>query len=102
MKRKRLLMENAVPVLSWRETARADLLAIVEYIADDNLDAAQALKDEIETRVSELARFPQMYKLGRIAGTREMVVRQDFIVVYAEDAETVSVLRVLHAAQQWP
>ena len=102
MKHKLLLMGNVVPVLSWRETARADLLAIVEYIADDNPDAAQALKDEIETRVSELARFPQMYKSGRVAGTREMVVRQNFIVVYAEDAETVSVLRVLHAAQQWP
>ena len=102
MKRKRLLMENAVPVLSWRETARADLLAIVEYIADDNPDAAQELKDEIETKVSELARFPQMYKTGRVIGTREMVVRPNFIVVYTEDADAVSVLRVLHAAQQWP
>ena len=102
MKRKRLLMENAVPVLSWRKTACADLSAIVEYIADDNPDAAQELKDEIETRVSELARFPQMYKSGRVVGTREMTVRSNFIVVYAEDTKTVSVLRVLHAAQQWP
>ena len=102
MKRKRLLMGNAVPVLSWRGTARSDLLAIVAYIADDNPDAVQELKDEIETRVSELARFPQMYKPGRVTGTREMVVRQNFIVVYTDDAEAVSVLRVLHAAQQWP
>ena len=102
MKRKLLLMRNVVPVLNWRETARADLLAIVEYIADDNPDAAQELKDEIEARVSALARFPQMYKPGRVAGTREMVVRPNFIVVYAEDAKTVSVLRVLHASQQWP
>jgi addiction module RelE/StbE family toxin len=91
-----------MPVLNWRETARADLLAIVGYIADDNPDAAQALKDEIEARVAELARFPQMYKQGRVAGTREMVVRPNYIVVYAEDAATVSILRVLHAAQQWP
>jgi len=47
-----------VPVLSWRKTARSDLLAIVEHIADDNPDAAQELKNEIETRVSELVRFP--------------------------------------------
>jgi len=102
MKHKRLLMENAVPVLSWRSTARADLLAIIEYIADDNPDAAQVLQDEIEARVSELTRFPQMYKQGRVSGTREMVVRSNYIVVYVEDAATVSVLRVLHAAQQWP
>ena len=32
-------------VLEWREAARADLLAIVDYISDDNPDAAQRLKD---------------------------------------------------------
>ena len=40
--------------------------------------------------------------VGRVEGTREMVVRSNYIVVYAEDADTVTVLRVLHAAQQWP
>ena len=30
--------------LPWREAARADLLAIVDYISDDNPDAAQRLK----------------------------------------------------------
>ena len=38
-------------VLEWRETARADLLAIVDYISDDNPDAAQQLKDDIEAKV---------------------------------------------------
>jgi len=31
-----------------------------------------------------------------------MVVRPNYIVVYAEDASAVLILRVLHAAQQWP
>jgi addiction module RelE/StbE family toxin len=96
------LTGNVIPVLNWREPARADLLAIVGYIADDNPDAAQALKDELEKKAAELAKFPQMYQQGRVAGTREMVVRQNYIVVYVEDAATVSILRVLHAAQQWP
>ena len=73
MKYKRSLMGSAVPVLSWRETARTDLWMLVEYIADDNPDAAQELKDEIEAKVSELSRFPQMYRQGRVVGTREMV-----------------------------
>jgi plasmid stabilization system protein ParE len=29
------------------ETARADLLAIIDYISDENPDAAQQLKDDI-------------------------------------------------------
>jgi len=43
-----------VLVLEWRETARADLLAIVDYISDDNPDAAQRLKDEIKAKAAKL------------------------------------------------
>ncbi|BBV39840.1 MULTISPECIES: hypothetical protein [Enterobacteriaceae] len=31
-----------------------------------------------------------------------MVVRANYIVVYKEDSFAVRILRVLHAAQQWP
>ncbi len=91
-----------MPDLEWKATAIADLLAIVDYIADDNPDAAQTLKDEIEDKASKLSERPQMYRVGRIDGTREMVVRPNYIVVYAVRPEVVTILRVLHAAQQWP
>jgi toxin ParE1/3/4 len=91
-----------VPDLEWKATAIADLLAIVDYISDDNPDAAQALKDEIETKTSRLPENPQMYRGGRVDGTREMVVRPNYIVVYAESSDVVTILRVLHSAQQWP
>jgi toxin ParE1/3/4 len=90
------------PVLEWRETARADLLAIVDYISDDNPDAAQRLKDAIEAKASKLPEHPRLYRPGRVAGTREMIVRPNYVVIYTEDARAVSILRVLHAAQQWP
>ena len=93
---------SAVLSLEWKATAIADLPAIVDYISDDNPDAAQALKDEIETNTSRLPENPQLYRVGRVDGTREMVVRLNYLVVYAEDARAVTVLRVLHAAQQWP
>ena len=82
--------------------AVADLMAIVDYISDDNPDAAQALKEDIETKTSRLRENPRLYRTGRVEGTREMVVRSNYLVVYAEDARTVTILRVLHAAQQWP
>ena len=74
-----------MPDLEWKATAIADLLAIVDYISDDNPDAAQALKDEIEDKTSRLPNHPQMYRVGRVDGTREMVVRPNYIVIYAED-----------------
>lgn len=93
---------NEVPVLKWKVAAISDLLAIIEYIADDNPDAAQALKDEIETKAQRLPEHPRLYQLGRVDGTREMVVRPNYIVVYSETPAAVTILRVLHAAQQWP
>jgi len=92
----------AAVTLEWRPQARADLVALVAYIAEDNPDAAQALKDEIEAKAGALPTHPKLYKPGRIKGTREMVVRPNYVVVYREDRKAVTILRVLHAAQQWP
>jgi len=91
-----------VPVLEWRQSARDDLLAIIDYISDDSPDAAQQLKDEIEAKAARLPERPLIYREGRVGGTREMVVRSNYIAIYAVEAEAVSILRVLHAAQQWP
>ena len=44
---------------------------------------------------------PTLYKLGRINGTREIVVRPNYVMDRAIK-DGVEVLRVLHAAQKWP
>ena len=88
--------------IEWKAPAIADLLQIIDYVSDDNPNAAQALKDDIESKVANLAEHPRLYKTGRVSGTREMVVRPNYIVVYQEVANVVSVLRILHAARQWP
>lgn len=80
----------------------ADLLAIVDYISDDNPEAAQALKDESEARTARLGDHPGLGRPGRVRGTRELVVRPNYIVVYAVPPRAVTILRVLHAARQWP
>ncbi|WP_248746185.1 CopG family transcriptional regulator [Pseudomonas sp. MWU12-2037] len=43
-----------MPVLEWLQTARADLLATVDYVSDDNSDAVQRLKDDIEAKAAKL------------------------------------------------
>jgi len=87
--------------LKWRRIARRDLDAIVDYISDDNVDAAEALRGEIEQKVTDLPFQPKMYKPGRVDGTREIVVRGSYIVVYEENDSFVRVLRILHAARNW-
>ena len=61
-----------------------------------------ALWEEIDAKVSRLQEAPKLYRRGRVDGTREMVVRPNYLVIYSETQGTVTVLRVLHAAQMWP
>lgn len=91
-----------VPTLEWGPQSRADLVNIVAYIAEDNPDAAQTLKDEIEAKTLALLQRPKLYKPARMKDTREMAVRPNYVVVYRETFQAVTILRVLHAAQQWP
>jgi toxin ParE1/3/4 len=67
----------------------------VSYIADDNPDAAQTLKDEIEIKANGLPVHPKFNKPGRMKGTREMVARPEYVVVYQEPAAKIVILRVL-------
>jgi|TARA_R110000744_G_scaffold20818_2_gene54451 addiction module RelE/StbE family toxin len=91
-----------VPDLEWKAVAVADLMAIVDYISDDNPDAASALMDDIQDKVFGLLTHPRSGRPGRVNDTRELVIRPNYIVVYAENTAAVTVLRVLHAAQMWP
>jgi toxin ParE1/3/4 len=88
--------------LTWRPTALADRDAIMVYIAQDNPTAAVDLDLEFEAKAENARLRPKLYKAGPVKGTREIVVRPNYIMVYRVTGDVVEVLRVLHAAQQWP
>lgn len=87
----------------WRQQALDELIEIVAYIAEDNPDAAQELKDEIEEKAAKLPDHPKLYKPSpRVKGMRELVVRSNYIVLYRETKTLVEVVNVFHARRQWP
>ncbi len=87
----------------WRSMALTDRERIAEYIADNGSPiAARKLDTEFVAKAQVAAQRPKLYRAGRVSGTREMVVRPNYIMVYRIDDAGVTVLRVLHAAQQWP
>ncbi|HZE91467.1 MAG TPA: type II toxin-antitoxin system RelE/ParE family toxin [Rhizobacter sp.] len=88
--------------LQWRPLSLADRDAIMEYIAQDNPSAAIGLDLDFEAKAENARRRPKLYKPGRMKGTREIVVRPNYVMVYRVTGELVEILRVLHAAQQWP
>ena len=82
--------------------ALADRDDIMVYIAQDNPAAAIDLDLEFDAKAENARLRPKLYKAGRVKGTREVVVRPNCVMVYRVNGDMVEVLRVLHAAQQWP
>ncbi len=88
--------------LVWTRPAAADRRDIRAYIAQDNPSAALALDELFSAKAGRLIDHPQLGRPGRVAGTRELVAHPNYILVYDLSADSVRVLRILHAARQWP
>jgi addiction module RelE/StbE family toxin len=88
--------------LVWTRQARIDRKEIREYIAEDNAAAALALDELFSEKAVRLADHSNLGRPGRVPATRELVVHQNYILIYDVANDTVRVLRVLHAARQWP
>ena len=78
--------------------ARADLDGIWEYIAADNLDAADRVLEEIYSTLMSLVRFPQQGHTRPDLTSRPLrfqVVR-DYVIAYAPDEKPLAVIAILH------
>jgi addiction module RelE/StbE family toxin len=75
---------------------------IIDYIEQRNAAAAQSLYTVIVQSAENLPLMPYLFRLGRVAGTREHVVHPNYIVVYQVGNEVIDILRVLHSRQEYP
>ena len=82
--------------------ALADCDVLMVHIAQDNPTAAIDPDLEFETKAENARLRPKLYQAGRVKGTRETVVRPNYVIVYRVQGDVVEVLRAPHAAQQWP
>jgi len=88
--------------IEWSPEASADFSAIVAYIHEQNPAAASRVAHTLYDSVASLAEFPNRGRLGRIDGTRELVLAPlPFIVIYRVRG-SIEVARVLHGSQRWP
>ena len=86
----------------WKPTAIADRKRITQYIAQDNPRAAIEMGDMLIQKAEKLDQHPTLGRVGRVKGTRELVVHPNYILIYRIVAKVPEVLRVKHAAQKWP
>ena len=88
--------------LYWTPEAIEDREVIYDHIEALNPVAALALDELFEEKAGRLTDHPYMARAGRVPGTRELVAHQNYIIVYDVTDRMIRILRVLHAARQWP
>ncbi len=89
----------------WLPTAIVNRDAQLDYIAQDNPQAAIERGDRVMAQVDNLYDHPEIGRVGRVPETRELVINgTPFILVYRYMPQTkrVELIRLLHGSQQWP
>ncbi len=87
----------------WSASAESDLDAITLYIARDSIRSALQMQARLLEVAEDLAAFPFKGRLGRVSGTRELVVSgTPYLQVYALIDDVAWILHVVHGAQGWP
>jgi len=76
--------------------------SVYAYIADRNPVAAANLRSRIYERVAQLPTNPLAHRVGRLPGTREMVLHPSYVLIYGVTERDITILRVLHSARNWP
>ena len=89
--------------IKWLRTALRNLDAEAESIARDNPAAANRVVQKIRATVNLLAEQPALGRPGRVPNTRELVISgTPYLAPYRVRSQVIDLLRVLHAARQWP
>lgn len=88
--------------LVWATDARRDLRDIMEFVAERNAPAAIHLRGMILECAAKLPQFPEMYRPGRVEGTREAIVHPNYILAYRVLEDRIRILRIMHARQLYP
>jgi toxin ParE1/3/4 len=89
--------------VEWHPLAHADLAELMTYIATDSPEAAYRVHDEIRRQTGMLSSHPDIGRLGRVGGTRELVlVGTPYVAAYRVSRDVVTILRLLHGARRWP
>jgi toxin ParE1/3/4 len=89
--------------LRWSRRAVRRLASIHDYIAKDSPAAAERVAAAIVETALRLERFPLIGRVGRIEGTREMVVPGlPYILPYRVVEDVVQIASVIHTSRKWP
>lgn len=90
--------------VNFTPAARADLLAIRDWIAAEDERAADRTLSRVRQTAMLLGQFPMLGRKGQVADTRELsVTGLPYIIVYALASEgDLDILTVVHERRRYP
>ena len=88
--------------IRWTLRALRRLDDIGAYIEQDNPDAAARVVARIVTAVDTLSELPATGRVGRIKGTREVVLAGIPYIIPYRVGRDIEIITVMHAHQKWP
>ena len=87
----------------WSDQAINDLDSIINYISQDNRDAAIGLALDLLNAVEHvIVDTPFIGRPGRVEATREFTGVTPYIFVYQVTSNRLEVITLRHGARRWP
>jgi addiction module RelE/StbE family toxin len=84
--------------LRWTNRALGRLDEIATFISKDNPTRATTFVKELRNKV-DILKSHQLGKAGRLFGTKELVLHQNYLAVYRVKDDEVQIIAILHTAQ---
>jgi plasmid stabilization system protein ParE len=89
--------------IEWTPLATIEAMELHRYIAEDSLAAANRQLGLLLEAIQSPSFFPRKGRVGRVSGTRELVVTgTPYVVAYRLEANAIQILSILHGARRWP
>lgn len=86
------------------EQAAIDIDEMWEYIAANNIDAADRIRDELYTAMQRLADMPGIghVRLDLVDERHRFWVVHRYFIIYRSDTDPLQIIRVLNGARDIP
>jgi len=88
--------------IRFSQSALSDLHAVYDYIALENLAYAKKTLKRIEVAIDRLADHPQLGRVSRVEGVRELIISDTpYIVAYNKSNNYLNIISVIHSSRKW-
>lgn len=86
--------------LEWTRAALADLRQILDFVAQDNPQAARTLAARVRQTAEHLTQHPFIGRRGDLEGSRELMLHRNYLLTYRVSSEAVEILQIWRVAQK--